>query len=370
MRFFAFFPALFFLLIPGPVGLEAAEFIDGPVKLILHEDTGRFSLYYMHDPVTEKFEPLFAAQDPRTSFAGVILNDKTYRLGESPSFRFRLENGGGNPAFVFQSSFLRAVEEFSFIKTDGSSLTNGIRIKITLENTGPREVSLGFRFLLDTSLGEGAAPPFLTDRRAIESETLINAGDDDRWWITRRGPLSLMGSIAAGVDRGPDLVHFANWKRLNEVPWKTNYSAGRNFNYLPYSIGDAAVCYYYEPRFLPRGDVLTYTILLAAEAPQGFTVPAGEPSRSPPETVPLPEAAPPPGTAAPLPDPALSPGTAAALPEAAPSPGNARNADIALLRDLINRVDRFIAGEISITEEDLAVMEATIARLKARYGFP
>ncbi|MDR2160339.1 MAG: hypothetical protein LBP23_09780, partial [Treponema sp.] len=344
MRVFALFPVLFLLCIPGPAGLRAAEFVDGPVKLILHEDTGRFSLYHMNDDTTEKFEPLFTAQDPRTSFTGVILNDRSYRLGESPSFRFRLGDEGMHPSLVFQSSFLRATEEFSFIKTAGSSLTNGIRIRITLENTGPREISLGLRFLLDTSLGERDGIPFLTDRRSIESETLIGPGDEDGWWITRKGPVSLMGSIAAGVDRGPDQVHFANWKRLNEVPWKTGYSAGRNFNYLPYSIGDAAVCYYYEPRLLARGEVLTYTILLAAEDPRGFTArpdTAGAPALSPPETVPLPDAHP-------------------------PAAGAGRDADIALLRDLINRVDRFVAGEISITEEDLAVMETTIARLKAR----
>jgi hypothetical protein len=343
MKVSALFPALLLLFIPGP-GPGAAEFIDGPVKLVLHEDTGRFSLYYMNDVDAERFEPLFAAQDPRTSFIGLILNDNTYRLGESSAFRFRLEEG--EPSFVFQSSFLTVYEDFSFIKTAGSSLTNGIRITITLENTGPREINLGARFLLDTSLGEriSGAPPFLTDRRSVESETLIRAGDDDEWWITRNGPLSLMGSISAGVERGPDLAHFANWKRLNEVPWKTGYSAGRNFNYLPYSIGDAAVCYYYEPRLLGRGDSLAYTILLAAEDPRGFVRRGGSAALSPPEIVPL--------------------------PEAAPSPGGARDADIALLRDLISRVDRFMAGEISITEEDLAVMETTIARLKARYGLP
>jgi hypothetical protein len=347
-----FLPALLLLFMPGPAGPGAAEFTDGPVKLILHEDTGRFSLYHMNDMTTERFEPLFAAQDPRTSFVSVILNDKSYRLGESPAFRLRLEGEG--PSLVFQSSFLRVREEFSFIKTAGSSLTNGIRITITLENTGPREVNLGLRFLLDTSLGEGkgGAPPFLTDLRPLEAETLISAGDEDGRWITRNSALSLMGSIGAGVEQGPDLVHFANWKRLNEAPWKTGYSAGRNFNYLPYSIGDSAVCYYYEPRLLARGDTFARTILLAVEDPRGFTPhdadSAGGPPLPPQETVPLPQA-----DSAP-----------------APAPADDRDADIALLRDLISRVDRFVAGEISITEEDLTVMEATITRLKARYGLP
>jgi hypothetical protein len=156
-----------------------------------------------------------------------------------------------------------------------------------------------------------------------------------------------MGSISAGVGQGPDLIHFANWKRLNEVPWKTGFVAGRNFNYLPYSIGDSAVCYYYEPRLLARGEAVSYTILLAAEDENGFTAHSAglgnDRSRLLRETVPLP---------------------------GDPPSADARQADLILLRDLIDRIDQYMAGEITITEEDLAAMETVIARLKARYGLP
>jgi hypothetical protein len=155
-----------------------------------------------------------------------------------------------------------------------------------------------------------------------------------------------MGSIGTGVERGPDLVVFSNLKRLNDVTWKISSVPGRNFNYLPYSIGDSAVCYYYEPRPLSRGDILSYTILLSAEDENGFTAysaGAGDDlSRFLRETVPLPEV----------------------------SSADSKQADLFLLRELINRIDRYVAGEISITEEDLAAMETVITRLKVRYGLP
>jgi hypothetical protein len=338
---------LFFLLSLVPP-LGAAEFADGRIRLVLHEDTGRFSLYYMDDLSRGSFAPLFVDQDPRTSFFSLLLNDRSYRLGESSAFRFRRNEAGPAPSFIFESSFLRVIEDFSFIKTAGSSLVNGIQITVTLENLSPREAYLGLRFLVDTSLGEGknTSPPFLTDKRTLDSETLITPKDDDLWWISRNDRLSLMGSISAGVEQGPDLVVFANWKRLNEVPWKISPVPGRNFNYLPYSIGDSAVCYYYEPRPLSRGDILSYTILLSVEDEKGFTSYAtgsqDDLSWFLRETVPLPE-----------------------IPAE-----DSKHADLLLLQDLISRIDRYVAGEISITEEELAAMETVMARLKARYGLP
>ncbi|MDR1100042.1 MAG: hypothetical protein LBL28_06120 [Treponema sp.] len=351
MRRPVFFPALCLVFLFGGIsaGLGAVDFTSGCVRLTLHKDTGRFSFYYTPDLSGEKFDPLFVTQDPRTTFFSLISNDKTYRLGESAAFRFRLEEDGLNPSIVFESAFLRVREEFAFIKTAGSSLDNGIQITLSLENLSPQQVSLGLRFLVDTNLGEGVhgAAPFFTDKRPIDSETLITLNDDDRWWVSRNDKLSLMGNISAGVERRPDLVHFANWKRLNDAPWKTSVSTGRNFNYLPYSIGDSAVCYYYEPRPLSRGDTLRYTILLAAEDENGF-VSYGDKGKdiSPPsdKTVPL--------------------------SGDLPLPAGSKEADLALLKELINRIDQYVAGEISLTEEELALMETTAARLKARYGLP
>ncbi|MDR2257960.1 MAG: hypothetical protein LBE14_02295 [Treponema sp.] len=347
MRGSAFF--LGFLLIALVPNLGAADFSDGRIRLTLHEGSGRFTVSYMSDMSKETYEPFFVDQDPRTSFFSVMVNDKIYRMGESSAFRVRTEEASSGPCFVFESAFLMVREEFSFIKTAGSSLSNGIKVTVTLENRGPQQTDLGFRFLIDTNLGEGihGEPPFLTDTRPIASETAVDGGDSDQWWISRNDRLALMGSISAGVEEKPDIVHFANWKRLNDVPWKTGYSPGRNFNYLPYSIGDSAVCYYYEPRPVSRGEIRMFTILLAAEDKNGFaSYFAGfqnDLSRFLKETVPLDGEAP---------------------------SADSRQSDLILLRDLINRIDSYAAGETAITEEELAAMELVISRIKARYGLP
>jgi hypothetical protein len=359
---------VFFFLVVMPFSLNAADFSSGNIRLTLHEGNGRFSLYRVSD--IAKYEPFFTDQDPRTSFLAVICNDKVYRLGESSAFRTRTEDHGGNPAIIFESSFLVVTQEFAFIRTAGASASNGIKIRIQIENKSINEANIGLRFLLDTNLGEkGKGAAFITDVQNINSETAIERGSADRFWISRNENLSLMGSINAGTDKSPDLVLFSNWKRQNDVSWKTAYNQGRNFNDLPYSIGDSAVCYYYDPVPLSRGEQTVYTLFLAAEDEKGFGfVTAGTsstgvgvisqtgtsntgvsvtPHNEDSLTVPLPQFA-----------------------SGITISDDAREVDLALLRSLVARLDEFVAGNIELTMDELTSMERAINTLKARHNLP
>jgi hypothetical protein len=319
-----------FVCVSGPARLEALEIRQGLIRLDIHEKTGRFSLSYLTDPIADRYDPLFTHQDPRTSFLAVNVNNRVYRLGEASIFSISIdESNSAAPAIVFQSPFLMVRQEFWFLKTPGSPEINGIKIAVHLENLDTKAAAIGLRMLIDTSLGEGQGEtPFETDRRRVSSETGIGGDDLDQWWISRNNRLSLMGSIFAGPDARPDFLHFANWKRLNDMPWRIGYSQGRNFNYPPYSMGDSALSYYYEPVPVPSKERLNYGIFLAAGASAGF-------------------------------------GFRAASPES-----NQREEDLNLLRDLLALLDRFLAGEISMTADDLGSVEQTIAQIKTRYSLP
>ncbi|MDR1576577.1 MAG: hypothetical protein LBS37_11275 [Treponema sp.] len=319
-------PALLFCAacVFAPRGLAALEFRQGLVRLVIHENTGRFSLFYLADSETDRYEPLFSHQDPRTSFLAVSVDSRVYRIGENPVFTIRVEKNQAKPAIVFESPFLRIRQEFTFIKTPSSPESNGVKMTVRLENKESRQVRAGMRLLIDTNLAEGFGEyPFVTDTQVITAETAIGFESEDRWWVSRNSRFSLMGSIFAGQDAGPNFLHFANWKRLNDLPWKVGYTPGRNFNFPPYSVGDSAVCYYYDPAPLPSGATASYSIYLAAEDPAGFGF----------KTFISPEQ---------------------------------READLILMRDLMGRLDLFLAGEIAISGEELADMERTIAQIKAR----
>jgi len=341
MKTTRYFLSLCILFLGFSLTVSGEEFKEGRIKLVLHENTGRFSLYYLNDLRRERYEALFVEQDPRTSFITLMADDRTYRLGESTVFRPRIIGDGQRPAIHFESSFMTIIQEFSFIRSSDSALADGIRMDIRIVNNGERQLTAGVRFLLDTKLGESSAEHFSTDRRDIGAEILLSLEDPDRWWFSKNDETGLMGSISVpGVSR-PDSIQIANWKRLNDVPWKIAHVNGRNFNLLPYSVGDSALCYYFDPVPIARGSERTVSLLLAAASERGFS--SIESGREDDLSRILLESS-----------------------QVQSSPELALRTDLITLGDLISRIDEALENESELTDEDLSAMEAALNRLKDR----
>jgi len=242
---------------------------DGNIRLVLNNKTGSFSIYYLADPLTVRYEPLFNIDEPLASYLSINIDGKVYRLGNNKLFQTKIDRLNGDPALIFESTFVRVTQIFTPVKTSGSAATNGVMITIKVQNTSTVKSAIGVRMLLDTNLGEGRRKvPFLTNTQVITAETLLEGRSNELFWISRGSKISLMGSIVNPVEgsgNGPDLVHIANWKRLNDAPWKLNFIKGRSFNNLPHSIGDSAVCYYFGPEILDRDRILSYSVFLTTE---------------------------------------------------------------------------------------------------------
>jgi hypothetical protein len=223
-----------------------------------------------------------------------------------------------------------------------------------ITNTSDRLSSVGLRFLLDTYLGEnGREAPFFTDQRSFTAEALLEGEVSDRWWVSRNNRMGLMGNISPAGGIKPDLIHFANWKRFNDVTWKASYVQGRNFNFLPYSIGDSAVCYYFNPLPLDRGASRILSVFLALEDGQGFASLSypGAPDQLP-HNLQEPPGEPPPAFQA----------------SAVESEDNTLNTDLRLLQEMLDLLNAYIADEKALSDEDLSEMEKAVKTLKNRYG--
>jgi hypothetical protein len=335
---FLFFAALF------------PAFGNGNIRLILNDQTGTFSLYYLSDPEKTRYEPLLNAEDPRSSYFSVSFNGNVHRLGLSPEFTTTIEQLNGYPALVFESDSLTITNIFTPIKTVSAQNVNGIKLTVTIMNTSYCHAMVGLRLLLDTHLGEDRRRiPFLTNNRLVRGETLLDKANGEKFWITRGRNTSLMGSIVNPFDandKEPDVVHIANWKRLDEVPWDLGIVEGRSFNYFPYWGGDSAVCYYYEPALLESGSSVTYTIFLTTEDIEWYSPASNvviDTSRILERTA---------GGSA------LN-----AADTASGSMGNNED-DMALLLRMQELLRQFIAGEIYLDEHDLTEIENTISRLR------
>jgi hypothetical protein len=246
------------LLFVALAPLCAVEIDSGKVRLILHEGIGRFSLYARRGAVSTEYIPLFVDQDPRTSGISLVVNEKIYKLGESSAFAETVERSTGAVMGHFQwaSRTLEVVQEFTPVLSAASGNAEGVRLSIRISNRSRNQLSVGLRFCLDTYLGEDNLSHFSSDRhQEIRSELTVTGSDMIRYWQSRSG--SSPGEIGlvcvtSGSDiTPPDKIVFANWKRLSDASWDYQTSSNRNFNLMPYSINDSAVCMYYDPVDLP-----------------------------------------------------------------------------------------------------------------------
>jgi len=337
----SFFIYLILVILQGFSVLGAAEFSEGRIKLVLHESTGRFSLYYLTDIKKERYQSFFVDKDPRTSFVSILVDDKAYRLGDSTAFRVKVQNDSIKPAIVFESAALEVVQEFEFIRIGGSTLANGVKMTIRVTNRGEKSIPVGIRFVLDTALGENTANHFYTDKQQVTAELALTSKDDDTYWVSKNDTLGLMGSIVTAESTRPDLVHFANWKRCNDASWKVSPSNGRNFNLLPYSIGDSAVAYYYDPAAIPRGGVRSISILLALATENGFERVGKGVEGDISQLM---------GTAAGTGIDELSLRT-----------------DLIMIGDVINKIDAILESQQGVSDEELTAMESILSKLKEKH---
>ncbi|WP_461247657.1 hypothetical protein [Treponema sp. R6D11] len=272
-------------------------------------------------------------------------------------------------AFIFESSFLKITQVFSPVKTSSSQAANGVKITMTIQNTGTERSFTGLRMLLDTNLGEGMrGTPILTNTQVVSSELLLDGNSNDTFWISRGKKVSLMGSIVNpvdGVGKGPDLVHIANWKKLRDTPWRLTYLKGRSFNNLPYSAGDSAVCYYFGPEMLDRNKTLTYTIFLTTEdtawyklAETPFNMTASIISDKEPKQ---------PAVVQPEPKNELTVNIPAIEAQASiEAAATNEDENVIILTKLQEILNQFIDGQTKISERDLAEIEKFIEKYRIK----
>ncbi|MCX7025793.1 MAG: hypothetical protein NT080_14435 [Spirochaetes bacterium] len=266
-----------FMMIAAALAIAAAadafELREGRIKLVVNEQTARFSLYYLADITKNVYVPLLYDQEPRTSFPSLSLDGKVFRLGDSAEYRYTIGKGEKEAYIEYRSSFCVVRQTFSFIPSEGSDMTDGIAIRFELENVSDRDITVGIRYLLDTYLGEKNGKHFsVGSRDKLASEYSLSGAFEERKFTTPSDTATSYAFMLAGEGvTKPDRVLFANWKRLYDGGWAIDIVPTRDFNLYPYSVNDSAVAVYYEPVKLRKGAIRTVSLLMGIDAPGGFT---------------------------------------------------------------------------------------------------
>jgi hypothetical protein len=355
------------------------DLTEGRLRVTLHDGIGRFSIAYLSNTRESAYSPLLVAQDPRTSLLSVVVGNKVYRMGEGTEFAQSSEKTADGARFIWKSSLLTITESFSFVSSSASTPADGVRIDLTIRNTSRQDLSVGARYLFDTYLGEASFVHFRTNTLTdVTKELALSGSALPLYWVSPlpNDPeeLGLQVMTSGEGITVPDRVVFANWKRLSDASWSYTVSAARNFNLLPYSVNDSAVCQYYEPRTVAKGSELTLTVCLGKFNAAGFALRQPTPAAAPvvaaaaptPEPAPVEPAPAQPAPVTPEPVPAAEPAAPTAQSEAAAAAVQAARADLAAVNALIAQIDGSIAAGRAVSQADIEQLRAAVAELKSR----
>ncbi len=254
--------------------VSALEIERGDVRLVLHEETSRFSLYLHRD---DAWTPLFVAEDPRTSALDVLEGNRVLRIGDAGIFAQRVERTDNGARFVWASPTLEVVQEFSLTRGVRSEDFDAVEMRVSITNRGEEPSRIGARLLLDTYLGEGGNTHFVTpgtDR--INREARLSPGPVNAWVASVRSPEASWGfqiMLSGEATTEPQAAVLANWKRLADSSWDYEVNETRDFNRLPYSINDSALLVLYPVEQLRSGDSYSVVAQMGDLSPQGYLSP-------------------------------------------------------------------------------------------------
>ncbi|MCK4543424.1 MAG: hypothetical protein KAU17_14430 [Spirochaetales bacterium] len=324
--------------------LGSLEVQSGIIKIILHEDTGRFSAYVKDSSSGATYQSFLLDDDPRTTVLIMLIGNSIYRMGESSGFDQFVEQTEKGARFIWASSSLRITEEFTFLRSSPAAETDGFSITITVENISESAITVGINYLLDTYLGERVGSHFMTSGNlAINRETEYTNSAPDYWVSPSQDntALGFLGMLRGAGITSPDRVIFANWKRLNETPWTFSVNSSRNFNYLPYSINDSSVAIYYNPQILKKGEKKRVVLAFGASSSDGFAVSS------------------------------IAASTILNVPidtsgEMGDTLKDLLRADLISVKELLYRINQKIASGVPLTEEELAAFEQALSILEQR----
>ena len=341
--------AILFLTMLVPVSAWSLEVREGRIKLVLHEEIGKYSLYYLDDLQKNTYAPLFVDVDPRTSGTSVVIDNRVVRLGESSYFQQTASRTAKGGEFVWTSRTLQVTQSFEPIASPGSQLADGVKITLGIKNLGEAAQSIGVRILVDTFLGEEETAHFTTDDGTdISGETEYLSSNMIEHWVSRdtraKSGLGLLCVTTGDSITIPDRLVFANWQRLNDASWAFATSTARRFSNLPYSINDSAVVQYYNPESLAGGSERRIVSVVGMLAEKVFDLSgAAEVSTS-----------------------------GSALLDSVSSTSNisdpvlAVRADLQVVENLLRSVEAYLADPGSVSAEDLEILEDVLKELKSR----
>lgn len=272
------------------------ELTGGNLKLVLHAETGSFSLYQLSEIGKNRYEPLFEDRNfSTTSWFSVQSNGRIFKLAKKTGKPVVCEMTPAGAKFVFTlTDDFQVEQEFSFVNDLATGIPFGVRINTRIENTSGKEGTFALKAVVDTKIGESEGIHFFTNlRKRISSESRFVANvDSDVLIASQNKNVSLM-FLLKGYNVTPvESLYVSNWDRLNTLTWIPEFIEDRSFNTL-YSINDSALLFIWPEQKLQANEKIAVSMILGPYTPsvlsgpptvQGSSNPAPIASQQPPSS--------------------------------------------------------------------------------------
>ena len=340
------------LIASGVFGLTVER---GELRLILDENSSRFTLEFNTNGDT--WEPLFYADDPRSSALDILDGNRVIRIGDTGSFQQVAEETEGGARYVWTNDRLEIVQDFTFIRGVLSVAYDAVQMTVTVTNVGEAETTVAVRLLIDTMLGESDNVHFTTaTQERITREYGWDIATPDAWVVSPSPDLSYGFQMMLRDDAITPIesAAVANWKRLSDSTWNYEVNTTRNFNRLPYSINDSALLLVYPPSVIENGQSYTVVAQFGNVSPGGYLSPEASAERptQPPVLTPVSPTA-----------EEESTGEPEAVEQTAPVDEGPSLVDlIGDLVTVIDEIDRLLSAD-TVTIEDVVRVRTELERL-------
>ncbi len=241
-----------------PLSLASSlEWADNVSKIIFHEKESVFSFFYQKEG---HLLSLLDNQDEKTSFMSLLLNDREYLLEDNAFFNQYTEEISRGIRVHWNNNGIHVSMEII-----AAPEISGFKVKLMLRNLSKEKLSAGFKYLMDT-FDNGKNITFLSrNGETIKRERAWFSPEIPASWGSQpESPGILPLTIIPDKEKKPDMVVFANWKRLSDSGWNFKISEGRSFTLLPYSINDSAMAILFTPREIPPGEVRSISFRISS----------------------------------------------------------------------------------------------------------
>lgn len=248
--------ALLAAIVCFATAVTALDLRSGLVRITTDDLTLRPMLYRLTDIAGKsKYEPLWHADDPRTSFIVIDIDGRIYRMGSSQEYQTSQKKIANGIEIEYRSIINRVTQRIEFASFAGSRVANGFSVEIEVENYTSRDIKIMLKEVVDTWLGEKSGNHIALASNPKVIDEMYLTPDSKEPYIVSPGEYASVALLFDSEPR-PDAVVIANWKRLSDSKFAYDSSLMRGFTLSPYSINDSALGLYWNERIVPAKGVI------------------------------------------------------------------------------------------------------------------